>query len=212
MSSAPTLECVRLVVTGGTAITLIAEDGFSKITVDCKIALKFPLVKSFYEDRIDSDSDGEVKEVEELKTPMPLRISKDILKKVILFAQHEEFDPFDLTLPLRSMDMSNLVPRWYSIFITQFDLSSLLCLMDAAQYLQYQPLLRLTCLSWALYVATKLGDNATISERGDGGLSPEFTGFDAGKYWKCRHMHPPRLPPLGPTELGGGRQHPEIDR
>ena len=205
MSSAPKLEHVRLVVKGGTttAITLIAEDGFSKITVDCKIALKFPLVKSIYEDQIDSDSDEDGATSAEDATSdeegkgdaeIPLRISKDILNKVILFAQHEEFDPFDITLPLRSMDVSNLIPRWYSIFITQFDPSSLLCLMNAAQYLQYQPLLRLTCLAWTLYVATKLGDDATISERRDGGLPPEFTGFDAGQSWKCLHMPPPHFP------------------
>jgi len=90
----------------------------------------------------DADS-GDIPEV-----PVP-SVRSDILSKVIDFCTHYKAEPMnEIEKPLKSHKMDEIVQKWYADFV-DVDQEALFEIIVAANFLNIQPLLDLTCASVA---------------------------------------------------------------
>ena len=90
--------------------------------------------------------DSDQSEVSEI--PLP-NVRSDILIKVIEFCTHYKVEPMsEIEKPLKSSNMTEIVQKWYSDFINM-DQAMLFDIVLAANYMNIQPLLDLTCAAVA---------------------------------------------------------------
>ena len=100
-------------------------------------------MSSIISEMMKDESDTEVSEI-----PLP-NVRSDILIKVIEFCTHYKAEPMnEIEKPLKTGNMSEIVQKWYSDFISM-DQATLFEIILAANYMNIQPLLDLTCAAVA---------------------------------------------------------------
>jgi S-phase kinase-associated protein 1 len=86
--------------------------------------------------------DADSSEVPEVLFPS---VRAEILTKVIEFCTHYKSEPMkEIEMPLKSSDLAEVVQKWYADFI-DVDQAILFEIVIAANFLNIQPLLDLTC-------------------------------------------------------------------
>jgi S-phase kinase-associated protein 1 len=104
------------------------------------------LVEATIDDETDEDTPSDV--------PLP-NVKSSVLVKVIEYCEHYNVDKMtDITTPLKSSKIEDLVQPWYSDFV-KVDQVMLFELVTAANFMDIKPLLDLTCL--AVSVMIKVG-------------------------------------------------------
>ena len=122
-----------------TTCKLVCTDG-EIVEVDVETARQSVLVSNFIDEQGTS-------------TEMPLpSITKETLSKVILFCEHlREHIPIEIEQPLPSTNMSYVSDQWHADYIN-IETEALFDLVNAAQYLDIQPLMELACAKLASIV------------------------------------------------------------
>jgi len=108
-----------------------------KIVVSKKVAMMSELVKTMVE------GDKEEKEI-----PLPNVKGTTLTKVVEYMKYHAENPPKEIEKPLKSANMSEVVPQWDADFV-DVDQELLFELILAANYMDIKPLLDLTCAKLA---------------------------------------------------------------
>ncbi len=76
---------------------------------------------------------------------IPLKVRKEVLKKVIEFCEYHAENEFpDIEKPLKSSNMEEVVGKWDAKFV-EVDMEFLCDLICAADYMQIKSLIDLTC-------------------------------------------------------------------
>jgi len=120
-----------------TMCNMLSKDGES-FSVPLKVAKMSSLVKTMCDDEAEA---GDVQEF-----PMS-NVSTEILSKVIEYMKRMDSDPMpEIEKPLRSNDITQICPEWYSNFV-KVDQEVLFELILAANYMELNTLLDLTCAS-----------------------------------------------------------------
>jgi S-phase kinase-associated protein 1 len=110
------------------------------------------LVKNMISEEMDEGDQADVTEI-----PLP-NVSSEILSKVIDFCTHYKTEPMnDIEKPLKSSNMAEIVQKWYADFIN-VDQSVLFEMVLAANYMNIQPLLDLSCATIAGLIKGKTPD------------------------------------------------------
>ena len=108
------------------------------------------VMSGFIKDMIDTDQPED--EVQEF--PVPEVMSKE-LSKIIEFCNHYIESPMkEIATPIKSTKMTDIVEEWYSSFV-DIEQEDLFKLILAANYMDIQPLLDLTCCTIASMVKGK---------------------------------------------------------
>jgi S-phase kinase-associated protein 1 len=111
--------------------------------VEEDVACKSQLIKNMVED---SGNDEEI--------PLP-NVKSSVLSKVIDFCRHyRDSNPPEIEKPLKSANMSEVVPPWDAGFI-ELEQEMLFELILAANYLDIKPLLDLACAKVASMIKGK---------------------------------------------------------
>eukprot|EP00518_Triparma_eleuthera_P001071 CAMPEP_0182465788 /NCGR_PEP_ID=MMETSP1319-20130603/10702_1 /TAXON_ID=172717 /ORGANISM="Bolidomonas pacifica, Strain RCC208" /LENGTH=140 /DNA_ID=CAMNT_0024665641 /DNA_START=80 /DNA_END=502 /DNA_ORIENTATION=- len=100
---------------------------------------------------VDQDAGDEVQEV-----PLPM-VTGSILAKVLEFCTyHHENGPMpDIQKPLQNDNISEAVPEWDANYVNTLEQPVLLELILAANYMDVEPLLDLTCAKFASFMVGK---------------------------------------------------------
>jgi S-phase kinase-associated protein 1 len=123
----------------------ISKEGESH-PVRLDVAKMSKLVEATIDDETDEDTPSDV--------PLP-NVKSSVLVKVIEYCEHYNVDKMtDITTPLKSSKIEDLVQPWYSDFV-KVDQVMLFELVTAANFMDIKPLLDLTCL--AVSVMIKVG-------------------------------------------------------
>ena len=125
-------------------VKLVPSDGSGPRIVKRKVAELSLLVKEILEDDAE---DGDKQE----EIPL-LRVSGEILDKILTFCEHYLSDPFDeIPKPIPSASLTSFVPIWYSIFMDEYSNNQpeLYALILAANYMDVSSLLDLSCAKLA---------------------------------------------------------------
>ena len=77
-------------------------------------------------------------------------IRSEVLGLIINFFYHHKMEPISIETPLCSIDIYDLVPRWYADFVMNMKPAIFFEMMEAANYMGIQPLIGLTCLVAAI--------------------------------------------------------------
>ena len=130
----------------GRTVHLVSQEGES-FEISLENAKMSELVKTM----IDEEED----EAQEI--PLP-NVRSAILAKVIEFVQHHKIEPMtDITKPIKSNNMSEVVQEWYANFV-KVDQEVLFELILAANFMDIKPLLVLTCATIASMVKGKTSE------------------------------------------------------
>ena len=78
------------------------------------------------------------------------KVRAEVLKLIINFCYHYSVEPFSIETPLCSIDIYDLVPKWYADFVMTLKPAMFFEVMEAANYMGIQPLIGLTCLVAAI--------------------------------------------------------------
>lgn len=127
------------------ALNLISQEGES-----VKISHENAIISELVKTMIDEEKDEE--EVQEI--PLPV-VKTAILVKVVEFMNHYNAEPMkEITKPIKSNNMSEVVQEWYANFVN-VDQELLFELILAANFMDIHPLLDLTCAKVASMVKGK---------------------------------------------------------
>jgi len=127
---------------GDDKLKLVSQED-DKFVVSRKVAMMSELVKTMVE------GDREEKEI-----PLP-NVKGTTLGKVVEYMKfHSENPPKDIEKPLKSANMSEVVPAWDADFV-DVDQELLFELILAANYMDIKPLLDLTCAKVASMIKGK---------------------------------------------------------
>lgn len=124
-------------------VEVVSSDGES-IKLPIKIAHHSVLIKEM----MDDDDESEV------SIPLP-NVKYEVLKKVVEFMEYYDGSPMEeIEKPLKSVDMKDIVPEWYSKYV---DLGQdiLFEVILAANYMDIKPLLDLCCAKVASMIKGK---------------------------------------------------------
>lgn len=100
---------------------------------------------------IDEEAEGEIVNL--------INVQADVLRKVLEYCKHyahEKMTPIET--PLRSTRVKDLVQDWYADFCDSMDDQMLFRLVTAADYMNIQPIIDLTCLKVAVLMKGKSPD------------------------------------------------------
>jgi len=138
--------------TSSQKIKMTSKDG-KVITADAEV-LK---LGKFFADMLDKENDDEEdSETIEIKLET---IDGEILEKVVAFCKHYKEEPMkEFEKPLKSSDAKDLVQAWYAEFL-KVENETLYAMIAAANFLNVQPMLDLTCASIAMMIRGKSGDD-----------------------------------------------------
>jgi S-phase kinase-associated protein 1 len=129
----------------GRTVHLVSKEGES-FEISLENAKMSELVKIMIDEEEDEDVAQEI--------PLP-NVRSAILAKVIEFMQHHKIEPMtDITKPIKSNNMSEVVQEWYANFV-KVDQEVLFELILAANFMDIKPLLDLTCATIASMVKGK---------------------------------------------------------
>ena len=129
----------------GRTVHLVSKEGES-FEISLENAKMSELVKIMIDEEEDEDVAQEI--------PLP-NVRSAILIKVIKFMNHHMIEPMtDITKPIRSNNMSEIVQEWYANFV-EVDQEELFELILAANFMDIKPLLDLTCATIASMVKGK---------------------------------------------------------
>jgi S-phase kinase-associated protein 1 len=94
-------------------------------------------------------------EEEDITTiPLPNATNKT-LRKVVEFLQHYTIEPMsEIPKPLTSSNMNTIVQKWYADFMN-INQTELIELTNCANYMDIEPLLDLTCATFATQIKGK---------------------------------------------------------
>eukprot|EP00588_Corethron_pennatum_P014043 CAMPEP_0194282918 /NCGR_PEP_ID=MMETSP0169-20130528/24249_1 /TAXON_ID=218684 /ORGANISM="Corethron pennatum, Strain L29A3" /LENGTH=169 /DNA_ID=CAMNT_0039028385 /DNA_START=14 /DNA_END=523 /DNA_ORIENTATION=- len=154
-----------------TAVVRLRSSDDQVFEVDAAAAKISSLVANVLNDGAgeDNDDDNEI--------PLPL-VRADILRKVVEFCEHYEADPMEeITTPLRSSDMSDLVQEWYAEYIDplKHDLRVLFDLLLAANFMEVGPLLELGCAAVASLMRGRTAEEIRLTFNITNDLTEEET-------------------------------------
>jgi S-phase kinase-associated protein 1 len=125
-------------------VVLVPPDG-QKVEVARNVAEMSVLIREMLADDEEEDSP---------EIPLP-NVQKDILDKVIEFCKHHVNDPMpEIEKPLKSNNMSEVVPEWDAGFI-DVEQPTLFAIILAANYLDLPALLDLSCAKVASMIKGK---------------------------------------------------------
>ena len=80
-----------------------------------------------------------------IEDPIPCTISKPILDRVIVFLRHHKENTCpEIARPLSTGNFSEIVPQWFADY-SEMEQDTLFEVIQAANYLDIQPLLKLLC-------------------------------------------------------------------
>ena len=132
--------------------------------VPLEVAHMSELIKGMMDtDDEDDGSNNGVTTGAVIEMPLP-NVKSDVLKKVISFCEHHLKEPMaEIEKPLKSPCMADVVQRWYSDFVgepAKKDQEMLFELLLASNYMDFKPLLDLTCATVASMIKGK-----TVSSR-----------------------------------------------
>ena len=129
-------------------VHLVSQEG-EQFDVPLDVATMSELIKTMY------DSEQPEDEVQE----MPLsNVKTSILSKVIEFLTHYKGEPMtEIEKPLKSSNMNEVVQEWYVEFVN-VEQETLFELILAANFMDIQPILDLTCATVASMVKGKTSD------------------------------------------------------
>jgi S-phase kinase-associated protein 1 len=159
----------------------ISKEGESH-PVRLDVAKMSKLVEATIDDEADEDIPPDV--------PLP-NVKSSVLAKVIEYCEHYKVDKMtDITTPLKSSKIEDLVQSWYSDFV-KVDQVMLFELVTAANFMDIKPLLDLTCLAVSIMIKVGLyliggkmyiiyccGSNAVLTEIDYRGKVPRnFVGY-----------------------------------
>jgi len=125
-----------------TAVVRLRSNDDQVFEVDAAAVKISSLVASAMNDGAGEDDDEAENEI-----PLPL-VRAEILKMVVEFCEHYAKDPMNnISTPLRSSEMSDLVQEWYAEYIDPLknDQRILFDLILAANFMEVGPLLELGC-------------------------------------------------------------------
>ena len=126
-------------------VNLVSQEGNS-----VKISLENAIISKLVEIMIDDEKDEE--EIQEI--PLPA-VKTVILGKIVEFMNHYNAEPMkEITKPIKSNNMSEVVQEWYANFVN-IDQEVLFELILAANFMDIHPLLDLTCAKVASMVKGK---------------------------------------------------------
>lgn len=126
-------------------IYLTSNEG-EKFSIPLETALISKLIETMF--------DSELPEDEEQEFPL-ISVSTEILSKVVEFLIHYKKEPMtEIEKPLNSSNMNEAVQKWYVNFVN-VEHDTLFDLVLAANYMDIQPLLDLTCATIASMIKGK---------------------------------------------------------
>ena len=141
---------------------LVSKEG-EKFKVLKKVAALSILIKEM----IDEDEDEE--DVSEI--PL-LNVKSSILLLVIKFCKHHHNNPMpEISKPLNSAKMIEIVPEWYAKFVENVEQDILFEMILAANYMDIKSLLNLTCAKVASMIKGKTPEEI----RGTFNIENDFT-------------------------------------
>lgn len=118
-------------VTLVTLVTLVADDGFS-VAVETDVARISKLVQTCVEDSGDSE-----------EVPL-VKVARRELEHIVQFMRlHAELALPTIPQPLPSSDLTRILPTPYTDFIMPLSDEEVIALINAANYMDIAPLLRL---------------------------------------------------------------------
>eukprot|EP00593_Proboscia_inermis_P000304 CAMPEP_0171298032 /NCGR_PEP_ID=MMETSP0816-20121228/6799_1 /TAXON_ID=420281 /ORGANISM="Proboscia inermis, Strain CCAP1064/1" /LENGTH=161 /DNA_ID=CAMNT_0011772785 /DNA_START=97 /DNA_END=582 /DNA_ORIENTATION=+ len=127
-------------------VILISKEG-EKYEVPSKVAEMSKLVKQTLDDENDDDTTQEI--------PLP-NVKAAVLAKVIEYCTH--FTDLEamtqIQTPLRSSRIEDIVQQWYADFV-KVEQGLLFDLVTAANFMDIEPLLDLTCLAVSVMIKGK---------------------------------------------------------
>ena len=136
------------------AKTQVSKDG-EKIEVELEVAKMSNLVANTLDDDVeeddDDDDDNDDTGNDDIFIP---KVETAILKKTIEFCKHYKHNEemTAIQTPLQSSKIEDVVQEWYADFCKTEDETVLFQLVSAANFMDIEPLLDLSCFA----VATKL--------------------------------------------------------
>jgi len=131
--------------TVSTPIHLISQEGES-----FEISPENVIISELVKTMIDEEKDEE--EIQEI--PLPA-VKSTILAKIVEFMNHYKTEPMtEITKPIKSNNMSEVVQEWYANFVN-VEQEVLFELILAANFMDIHPLLDLTCAKVASMVKGK---------------------------------------------------------
>ncbi len=99
----------------------------------------------------DEEAEGEVVNL--------INVQSDVLVKVLEYCKHFAQEPMNpIETPLSSTRVRDLVQEWYAEFCDSLDDKMLFRLVTAADYMNIQPIIDLTCLQVAVLMKGKSAD------------------------------------------------------
>jgi len=114
-----------------------------------EISLENAKMSELVNTMIDEEDEDETQEI-----PLP-GVKSTILAKIVEFMNHYKVDPMtEITKPIKSNIMSEVVQEWYANFVN-VDQEELFELILAANFMDIRPLLDLTCATIASMVKGK---------------------------------------------------------
>ena len=100
-------------------------------------------------------------------------VDSPILEKVIEFCNHALVEPLpEIAKPISTNDFSQLVPAWYNEF-ANVDYKVLFPLVEAANYMDIQPLMNLICSKIATMIKDKSIEQIRETFSIENDLTPE---------------------------------------
>lgn len=137
-------------------INLISQDEV-QFQVEKRLAIQSELIKTMIDD---PDEEGDQEDEEDQYIPLP-NVKAVILTHVIEFFQinfdNEKDEPRELNIPkpIQSTEMSEIVESFYVDYINKFDQEVLFEIILAANYMDIQSLLDLSCAKVASMIKGK---------------------------------------------------------
>ena len=141
-------------------LKIITAEGI-KYEIEEQIACKSQLIKNI------AGGAGIDKEI-----PLP-NVKSEILEKVIEYCRHyKDTTPLEIEKPLKSSVMSEIVPSWDANFV-ELEQEVLFELLNAANYLDIQSLVDLTCAKVASMLTGKTGEEIRKQFNIENNFTPE---------------------------------------
>jgi len=136
-------------LTDNYALLISSEKNIFKVPINI---LPISNMVSVMVDNIDFDNE----DLEDNEREIPLfNVNDKCLTKIIEFMEHYHVEKMkDIEKPLRSSDLKDIIQEWYADFIN-IDDDFLFSLINAANYMDIQPLLNLGCAKVASLIKNK---------------------------------------------------------
>ena len=117
-----------------------------------EVSLSVARMSKLVDESVDDEDTSTISDI-----PLP-NVKGIVLAKVIEFCQHHQTEPMTtITTPLPSVKLEEIVQQWYCDFV-KVENVMLFELVTAANYMNIQPLLDLTCLAVSVMIKGKSAD------------------------------------------------------